>query len=132
MPPQKPSEDASGLKLGSSTLPSPEEKAQADDLRAEHPWCLTFRQFLALVKSYFNIHLRRIDAEEAEGLEEEIWYLWSPEEERFVVLPKLDLDDQLDEHTTAQLCRGIRKPQELFGLKPLEPLTDGEEFDLGS
>lgn len=98
---------------------TPEERRQASEWSAEHPWSLTLRQFLTRVESVYGLRLKYITAESP--------YLQSEDKTITVHLPGLELDDQLTPESTRSLCRRIsgtgtiRIPQEDFGLEPEEP-----------
>jgi hypothetical protein len=56
----------------------------------------------------------------------EMWYLQSPNKEKTVHLPGIDLDEHLDPFTTGSLCRRMGVPLEDFGLAPEEPHDEGD------
>ena len=89
-----------------------EEEREIEEHRAEHPWRLTVSQFLDRVRHLYGFVFQEV----ATGTTV-LRYLKSPDDALVGLLPVgLAMDDQLDEFTTASLCRHFRIPPEDFGL----------------
>jgi hypothetical protein len=105
--------------------PSEDEVRQADELREDHPWQLTYGEFLRRVCSEFGFE-RRNRVHSLRGKLVSSPYLRSLDgRRRDVQLPgNLVDEDQLNAWITASLCRRLRIPAELFGL-PAEEEPEG-------
>jgi len=96
-----------------------EEERQLAELAAEHPWCLTLRDFIDKVRSDYGFAgPESFRSEDPKGQQVENRYLIGRDGERVYLPGGLGLDDQLDELVTSSLCRRMRIPPENFGLQP--------------
>lgn len=110
--------------------PSDDEVRQAEALEKEHPWQLTYKDFVRRVCSEFGFELRLRNHAHKGKIVSSPFLRSRDRGQRDVQLPAgLADEDQLDEVTTASLCRRLRIPAELFGLVTEEPMA--EDWDLG-
>lgn len=101
-----------------TSAPTREERRLAKELAAEHPWRLTYGEFLRRVSEH-GYEVLGEEVRDPDGRPVQLPYLRNRSTGRIVHLPgNLEPDDVLDEFVTASLLRRIGIPAEDWGLDP--------------
>lgn len=107
--------------------PPEEEVRQLADWMSDHPWSLTYGDFLKRAQLEYGLKLKSFVAVDPKGRSVKMPYLEGQDGNRIYLPGKLEATDQLDPFTTGSLCRRMRVPPEDFGLDPEEPDEGGDE-----